>query len=44
MARLLRRIPLRIVRITDPIPALELVRPDGRSWFLCPLPTRKDRT
>lgn len=44
MARLLRRFPLRIVRITDPIPALELIRPDGRGWLLCPLPTRKDRT
>lgn len=44
MARLLRRFPLRIVRITDPIPALELIRPDGCGWFLCPLPTRKDRT
>lgn len=31
---------LRIIRISSPIPALELVRPDGRGWFLCPLPSR----
>ncbi|MFE1321657.1 hypothetical protein [Kitasatospora phosalacinea] len=36
-----RRWPLRLVRITDPIPALELVRPDGRGWLICPLPGRK---
>lgn len=37
-----RRWPLRLVRITDPIPALELQRPDGRGWFLCPLRARKE--
>ncbi|KDN86719.1 hypothetical protein [Kitasatospora cheerisanensis] len=28
---------LRIVRTTWPYPALELVRPDGRGWLICPL-------
>ncbi|MGE7432784.1 hypothetical protein [Kitasatospora sp. NPDC001175] len=32
--------PLRIVRIDDPRPALELQRPDGAGWFLVPLPPR----
>ncbi|MDH6111940.1 hypothetical protein P3T36_006877 [Kitasatospora sp. MAP12-15] len=32
--------PLRIVRIDEPRPALELIRPDGRGWFLAPLPPR----
>lgn len=36
------RWPLRLVRITDPIPALELVRPDGRGWLICPLRARKE--
>ena len=43
MGALLRRFPLRIVRIDDPIPALELVHRDGHGWFLCPLRARKDR-
>ncbi|WP_224273985.1 hypothetical protein [Streptomyces sp. LS1784] len=30
---------LRIVRVTWPYPALELARPDGRGWLICPLPT-----
>jgi hypothetical protein len=32
---------LHIARIDDPIPALELQRPDGRGWFLAPLPARR---
>lgn len=35
--------PLRIVRIADPIPALELVRPDGHGWLLMPLPRTRLR-
>ncbi|WP_199881597.1 hypothetical protein [Streptomyces sp. CB03911] len=35
--------PLRIIRIADPIPALELVRPDGRGWLLMPLPRTRPR-
>ncbi|MGA5819701.1 hypothetical protein ACPC54_17805 [Kitasatospora sp. NPDC094028] len=31
---------LRIVRIDDPRPALELQRPNGTGWFLAPLPPR----
>lgn len=31
---------MRIVRIDDPIPALELVRRDGTGWFLTRLPAR----
>ncbi|MFJ9448211.1 hypothetical protein ACIRRH_41305 [Kitasatospora sp. NPDC101235] len=36
---------LRIVRVTWPYPALELVRPDGRGWLLLPLNyrTKDDR-
>ena len=37
-----RRWPLRLVRVEDPIPALELVRRDGRGWLICPLPGRKE--
>ena len=39
-------LPLRIVRVDDPVPALELVRPDGHGWLLTLLPyhrlTRRD--
>lgn len=42
MTRLRALLALRIRRIDYPIPALELVRPDGRGWFLCPLPGRKE--
>jgi hypothetical protein len=28
---------LRIVRVDWPFRALELVRPDGRGWLICPL-------
>jgi hypothetical protein len=31
---------IRIVRVDDPRPALELVRRDGTGWFLLPLPPR----
>lgn len=44
MRHLLHRLPVRVVRIDWPFPALELVRQDGTGWLLCPLPTRKDRT
>lgn len=35
---LARRCPLRVVRVDWPFPALELVPPSGRGWFLCRLP------
>lgn len=35
--------PLRIVRVDDPIPALELIRPDGHGWLLLPLPRTRLR-
>ncbi len=37
-----RLLTLRIVRITKPVHCLELVRPDGYGWYLCPLPGRRD--
>jgi hypothetical protein len=37
-----RLLSLRIIRITSPIHALELVRPDGYGWLICPLPGRKE--
>ena len=37
MARLRTLLALRIVRIDWPFPALELVRPDGAGWPICPL-------
>jgi hypothetical protein len=36
-ARLRLVLSLRVVRVDWPFPALELVRPDGRGWLLCPL-------
>jgi hypothetical protein len=32
-----RLLALRVVRITEPFAALELVRPDGTGWLLLPL-------
>ncbi|MFF2612660.1 hypothetical protein [Kitasatospora sp. NPDC058046] len=32
--------PIRVVRVDEPRPALELVRRDGCGWFLVPLPPR----
>ncbi|MDH6709797.1 hypothetical protein P3T27_006546 [Kitasatospora sp. MAA19] len=32
---------LRVRRVTWPFPALELVRPDGRGWLICPLPNHR---
>ncbi|MFD4394705.1 hypothetical protein [Kitasatospora sp. NPDC058478] len=39
MIRRLRALAaLRVVRVTWPFAALELVRPDGRGWLICRLP------
>ncbi|GAA1164376.1 hypothetical protein F4556_002387 [Kitasatospora gansuensis] len=40
--RLRALLGLRVVRITDPVNALELVRPDGTGWYLCPMPARRE--
>lgn len=39
--RLRTLLALRIVRIAEPVSALELVRPDGFGWYLCPVPGRR---
>ncbi|MGW3072321.1 hypothetical protein [Kitasatospora sp. NPDC001132] len=37
ISRLRSLASLRVVRVTWPFAALELVRPDGRGWLICPL-------